>query len=376
MFFGGGIPMFRAEKMIWLLLALVFALLVLSSNAVLGETPFSQIEEKLDGLSEEQSKNLKNLFLMVQEIEELERAEELIALELKAIKREINQLEEELIEEETAYQEKQEILKQVLKSYQRSGPGSYLELILDSDNLTMFLRRLNALKEITKNTGELLASLKKSKEKLAEERKTLDHKLFLVENKQVQLKKSYQEKLVLKEKQEEYLASLAEERAFYQEYLGNLKQSWDNLKPIFSKITEEAARIIKAGSLSEDAMKFTFTSAGLKGTIAEGTFNKILMGQGALPEMVFNFTPGVIEMNLPQQNLSLTGTFEIISGHTLKFIAHEGSFAGLLLSRSSIKDLFRDQDLVFNFQPLLGKARLESIETKKDLLELKIKPVF
>jgi peptidoglycan hydrolase CwlO-like protein len=355
----------------------VFLILILPSGMVAGETgPFSPVLEKLGGISREQNEILKKLFILVQDIEEIEREEKLIAEEMAAINKEIKELEAELSEEDRIYQKKRDILKEVLRSYQKSGSGSYLELILDSDSLTMFLRRINALRELTKNTGELLAALEESKDKLAAKRKDLDEKLELMQDKKEQTEKSYREKLQLIEEQEEYLKSLEEEQEFYREYLARLEQSWDELKPTFSKITQEVSRIIKEGDLPTDAMKLTFTLNGLRGTISEDTFNNIIAEHHLLPEMLFRFTPGLIEMSLPRQNLVLTGLFEILEGHILKFEAKAGSFLGLPLSASSLEVLFWENDLIFDLEPLIGKNKLNSIKVRQGYLELEIKPVL
>lgn len=372
--------MFRFEKVKALSvfgLLLAFLMLVFSTSRVTGETePFAHVQEKLDGISEEQNENLKSLFILVQEIEEIEKEEELLGKEKEVIFGEIRDLEEVLLKGEMIYEKKQGILKQILKNYQRSGFGSYLELILDSDNLTMFLRRINALRDLTQNTGELLAFLEESKAKLALERKTLAEKLLLAEDKQKQLAKSYQEKLQLIEKKEEYLKSLQQEREFYQEYLASLEQSWTELKPMFSQITKEISRIIEEGNLPADAMKISFGISGLKGTLDEETFNKIIAEHDLLPEMFFDFTPEKIEMNLPKQRLILIGTFVILEGHTLKFEAKEGSFFNMPLTAGALESLFQENDLVFNLKPMVGKSILESIEVQEGYLEFIIKPVF
>jgi len=367
----------KIKRILFFRLVPVFLILAFSSGTVTGETePFSHIQEKLDRISLEQETHLEHLFALIQEIEALEREEGNLTREMEGINQGIKDLEEELFNEETIYKKKQDILKEILRSYQRNGSGSYLELVLKSDSLTMFLRRINALRDMAQNTGELLAFLEESKEKLAQERKILAQGLLVLEDKKEQLEKSYQEKLQLKLAQEEYLKSLGEERVFYQDYLANIEQSWSELKSMFSEITGEVSRIIAEGNLPPDAMRLSFTASGLKGLIDEETFNKIIGGQATLPDLKFRFTPGTIEMNLPEYNLVLLGKFVILEGHTLKFMAEKGSFLELPLTTGSLEDLFRENDLMFNFQSLLGKSVLESIEITEGYLELKIKLVL
>ncbi|TAH59814.1 MAG: hypothetical protein EWM52_10270 [Methanosarcina mazei] len=85
----------------------------------------------------------------------MEKAEKELVLETEAIRKEIEDLEKAIAQEELVYEKKKESLKQVLKSYQRMGPGSFLEIILDSDSLSTFLQRMNILRDLARNTEML-----------------------------------------------------------------------------------------------------------------------------------------------------------------------------------------------------------------------------
>ncbi|ATW25909.1 coiled-coil domain-containing protein [Candidatus Formimonas warabiya] len=354
-------------------MALVFLLMLFSSGTVAGQTePFSAMEERLTGLSDQKREVLENLFAMEQEIEEAERAEEAMSREMETMHGEIAGLEKRIADGEAAYDQKRDTLKQVLRTYQRLGPGSYIEIILDAENLTMLLRRINTLRDLTRNTGELLDTLEESRERLSAEKAKLGEKLALLQEKQEQLRASLRKKLQLKEDQEKYLASLEKESADYREYLGEIRQVWGQLKPLFQETTKEISRIIAAGSFPPDALKTTFTFPVLKGSLGEETFNGILKGHAGLPEIVFRFHPGKAEMSLPQQNLVLTGTFVIQEGDILKFQAQEGSFYGLPLEAAAIEDLFRDDALVFNFHTVMGGSILQGIHIQEGSLELEI----
>jgi len=156
------------------ILTIVFVLTIFTSSISSGEEDsYSKTKEKLTGISEDERGVLQNLFLLVQEIEEMEREENKISKEIYLVKEEIKTMEVMIVGEETAYEKKRDVLKQVLNSYQRKGAGSFLEIILDSDNLTDFLRRVNTLRDLTGDTGELLEQLKESKEKLSIEKEKL-----------------------------------------------------------------------------------------------------------------------------------------------------------------------------------------------------------
>ena len=351
-------------------LAIAFTLVIFSTSMVAGQVEsLLEIKEKMAGISEVERENLQNLFILVQEIEDVERNEEGITREIQAINFEIKGLEVKIAGEESAYAKKREDLKQVLKSYQRSGPGSYLEILLNSENMTTFLRRVNTLQDLTRNTGDLLKSLEESREKLTTGKAERAEKLVLVEEKLKQSRESLNKKLKLKEDKEKYLASLKEEREYYQKYLVDIQQMWDGIKPLFIEIVNEFSRVIEEGNLPPDAIKTTFSFYRIMGSIDEKSFNDIITGDPRIPKIVFDFSPGKVEIRVPERNLVLTGKFVVLEGHTLKFVAEKGSFYGMPLEAGAIEELFKEGYLILNLKSMLGNSTLNSIDILDGKLE-------
>lgn len=328
------------------------------------------------GISEDEKEILINLFTLLQEIEETEREEVEVTQEIKMMHGEIQELEVKIAEDEIAFKKKQEDLKQVLKSYQRMGPGSYLEIILNSDNLAMFLRRINILRDLTRNTGELLDVIEESKEKLSAEKIKLQDKLQLMEEKQEKLRESLTKKLQLKVEMETFLVSLEEEREYYQEHLTNIQQVWNQLKPLLVETTREFSSIIKAGNWPQDSLKMTFSFLSIKGFIEEKTLNDIITGHPGLPKILLSLQPGKITMSLPNQSLVLSGAFLIEEDQVLRFQPNEGSFYGMPLEAASIEELFREGYPLLNLKPLIGNNIIRSIEIMEEYLVLEVKPVL
>lgn len=357
---------------------IVFVLLFFSARLVAGQTDaFSEIQEKLTGVSQEEKTVLEKLFILVQETEEMEREEKEIAREIVRIQEEVQNLTGLIAREEASYENKQDVLKQVLKSYQRRGPGSYLEIMLNSDSLAAFLRRINTMRDLARNTGELMDVMEESREKLAGEKTKLGEKLIGIEEKQLALKETLSKKKQLKEEQEKYLASLQEEGHYYREQLEQIEEEWTELKTLFPELVRGVSQIVEEGdlegSLPADAVKITFSFSGIKGTIDEKTFNQIISGYTSLPEFVVGFQPGKLEIRLPKRNLVLTGTFAIVEGKILKFEGEEGSFYGLPLKTGAIDELFREGQLVFNLEPLMGGNILYGIEIQEGYLSMEFR---
>ncbi len=357
-------------------LVIIFTMLFSASvDIVAGQTgTLTDIEEKLAGLSDEERAVLQHLFALSQEIAEMEKEVRRLGLDAEIVMDEIRELEKIIAAEQISYETKRDVFKQVLRSYQRMGPSSYLEIILDSGSLSVFLRRLNTLRDLTRNTGELLHSLQKSSEKLITEKNKLDETLLLLAEKQELLSATLIKTLRLKEENEGYLASLAEEREYYHGQLTVMQQAWEELKNFFPHVTREFSRIIEEEALPQKALKTTITLSGIKASIDEQALNEIISGHG-LTEMVLRFYPGMVEIAVPDKSLAMEGIF-ILEGETLKFQAQEGCFYGIALQTESLEELFAEGDLLLNLKTLVGSNILRSIEIQAGRLELLIIPVL
>lgn len=354
-------------------LMMVFSLVfIFTSFVTVQADPFSKVQEELNGISNEERETLENLFKLLQEIEIIETEEMAIAQEIEKIDQDIKKLEISITGEEEAFEKKQYGLKKVLKSYQRMGPASYIKIILDSDSLSSFLRRINTLRDLTRDTGKLLEQLKTSREKLLESKAMQIENLKFLESKLKQSREALAKKNQLKEDMESYIASLEGEKKFYKDYLSDMHNAWNELKSVFSDTAKEFSKIIQDGNLPTDAMKLSFSVFGIKGSIDEKTFNDIVSKQTNLEKMIFDFQPDKIEIALSEKSLVISGIFIVLDGHTLKFQAQEGSFYGMPLEPESIEELFRENQLVLDLQPLLSSNTLQSVEIQENRLVLKV----
>lgn len=367
----------NAKLLMSISLALVFTFIASFPWVSADETePFSNIQEKLAGVSEEERATLQNLFTLTQEIDTLEIEEAETTQEIDTLKQEVLQFEAAIASEESAYEKNRDALKQVLKSYQRMGPGSYLEIILNSDSLGMLLRRLNTLRDLTRNTGSLMAALEENKKKLSSEKATLTDKLALMEQKQLQLKTAIADKLKLKEDKETFLESLKEDKTHFEELLNTTQQAWSELKAFFPEAAKEFSRIIDEGSLPSSALEMSFSFFEISGSLSERTLNDIIKGNSLLSEMNFKFCPDEIQIEVPKANLVLSGSFVVIDGHTLKLEIDKGSFYEMPLEAGSIEELFREGNIVLELKPLLGDNILHSVEMGDGYLKLHITPAY
>jgi len=343
---------------------------------VFGLKPSSETDEKLAEISVRESEALRDLFLLEQEISALENLNESLTTEVEGIKQEIAHLEVLIKEKEYVIGKKQKEVKQFLQSYQKMGPASYLKIILESENLTSFLRRINVLRDLTRNMGKALDELVEAKKDIDIKKTEMSDKLAAQENKQKELEETLARKYQLKFEKENYLASLKEERGNVEGGLEQIQKEWDELKPMFPQISKEFVRILEKGDLPEDAMTISFSLLGIKGTIEDKTINSLIAENSTLPGVILTFRQGVIDMEIPERKLLLTGSFVIQDKKALVFKAEKGSFYGIPLEGEILEDLFREGNLVLDLSPLLGSSTLNSVKVLDGKLELTIVPVL
>ena len=353
-------------------LAIVFLFSMLFINMANAD-PFSEVKGKLSGILKEQSQVLQKLFLQVQKIEQAENEANSRARDIEKVRTEIEGLQKLIKSEESEYANKKEDLKQVLTVYQRMGPGSYLEILLKSDSLPDLVRRINILRDLTRDTGGLLDEITNIRKKQLEDHAKLSARLSLMEDRQKALQQVIDKEKQAKEELEHTLASLKEKRGQYQQYLDSLQKAWGELKPFFSKAAKDFSDQIQNGGFPPDSVKITFGLFGIKASIEDKTINDIIAKDPRFNHMTFRFTPDKVEITIPDKNLNLKGKFVISEKACIKFEAEEGSFFGMPLEAASIKELFNQGDLMLDFSSQLGDGSLGSLVINEGSLDLSVK---
>lgn len=320
---------------------------------------------------------LENLFTLSQQIEETERQKEKISAEVQRLRSDSEKLAKEIEEKQNTYNSQLNVLKKVLVSYQRKGPASFLETILKSENLSDFIQSLNIIRQISRNTDELLNRLESRKKELVSENEKLKAKEEELEKYIAELQNTLDEMYALREEQETILNSVGEAREMYQNELQRLQQEWNDLKVLFSEIVEYFTEIAKRGDFPVEALNLKISFPKISGKIYDQTLNSIWEKQSDLPKMVFEFRPEGIWVNVPEKQLSLRGIFKIENKTLLKFEVEEGTFCGMPLTEASIAELFKNGQIVINFEEIMaGSVTLESVEVFDGYLEFVITPSF
>lgn len=367
----------RFKKVIVCLIAAALVPMA-ASNMAAGEVkPITEAQERIKGISEEEQKVLQQLFTLSQQIEDSEREKTRLAGEIEELKTRISMLDRSIKDRQADYELKLGLLEQVLVSYQKGGPASYLEILLGAKDFSSFLKSINLVRDISRNTGELLASIKEEGKKLAEEKELLANEALAMENKQEELEQSISELVRLQKEQEEYLAKLEGEKDKYEEHLRSLELMWNDLKNMFSGIVDELTSIIREGHFTIDDLNLSIGFTSVKGSISDETFNRIIRDNSTLPEAVFHFYKGYSVIEVPEKNLVLEGSFVKSGDSGVMFEVTSGSFYGMPLEEESLRELFREGPLNIDFAAVAGDLVtidivLDKVETREGYLDFSV----
>jgi peptidoglycan hydrolase CwlO-like protein len=371
----------RYKKIIiWLIAAL--CLPSAASNIASSEVkPITEAQERIKGISEEEQKVLQQLFTLSQQIEESERDKARLAGEIEELNARINELDESIKDREKEYEHKLDLLEKVLLSYQKGGPASYLEILFSARDFSSFLKSINLIRDISRNTGELLAAIKEEGKKLAEEKELLAQEVTALEDTQKKLEISISELAELKKEQETYLASLEDEKGNYEEHLRSLELMWNDLKSMFSGVVDEFTSIIREGRFTIDDLNLSIGFSSVKGSISDETFNRIVRENSTLPETVFHFHKGYSVIEVPEKSLVLEGSFVKSGDAGVLFEVKSGSFYGMPLEEESIRELFKEGPIYIDFEAVAGDMVtidivLDKVETREGYLDFTVDTGF
>lgn len=364
------------------LISISFIVMILFSfglgiHATLSSDLTPEEPKSIEDLTNDEKRILEELFIIVQEIKEMEEVERTSSIEIDNLKIDIKGIEEDIQEKSIEYDDNLNIMEKILKSYQKSGSNTYLELILGSESLSTLLRRINLLRDISSSTEDLLIKLEDAKEALIMDRNKIQEKLEDVEERQRQVREAIQKQIALKDDLEKRLASLQDEKSKYEEYLSRLENSWIEIKPIFTETINQLTKMIEDGNIPQDTIDINISLTGVKGIIREESLERILSSQSFPTKVEMILNKDSMELILPEIGIEMSGKLEILENNqSLRFNMDNGSYLDMKLEKSALEELFSFGYLEFNFKKLLDKSTIRNVIIYDDRLELIINPIL
>ena len=332
------------------------------------------INSTISELSDEELEILQLLFLIKQEINELEIQETKTEEEIELLSLQIVDLEARINLMEISYEDNLLIMEEVLKSYQKKGPLSNLQLILSSDTLATLLRRINSIRDLSRNTAKLLQTIEDDKEELSLEREQLADTLAQIEVRRDELRKTIQAREETVASLEESLQELQDERDRYEAYLQEIDKAWDSVKPVFLETIAGITETVESGQLPESMLNIQISLTGIRGRILDRELNEEL-GKKSFPSTaLLLFQEDHVRLVMPDLNLEIKGNLVVYDNKTVRFEITDGIYMGLSLEKSAVMELFDFGYLDLKFHSLLGNNTIRSIDLGDGYMDLSIRP--
>lgn len=351
--------------------------LIFTALTVLAEPePAMDVKGSLEHLGIEEKSILEELFILVQKVKEMEEVQKNTSKEIEIIKADIELKEIEINEQALKYDSNLNIMEDILKNHQKRGSISYLELIVSSDSLSTLLRRINVLRDISRNTENLLINLEKSKDLLIQHRDSLNQSLVSLEEMQRDMQHAINKENELIDQLENRLEALQEDKSKYEAYLQDIETNWKEIRPIFSETIGIIVETIEEGNLPLGTVELSLTTSGIKGVIREDKLRRILEAENFPTSIALEFSEGKLQLKMPDIDVYINGNLIIHDPQTLIFDMTDGRYLGMKLEKSAMEELFSMGHLQFNFKKLLEKNTIKAIKIKEDSLELTINPVL
>lgn len=363
----------RIRLTVSLILTIALTSLPLMSAAQAIHAPVGkEAADQLENISLEEKKVMTELFELSSEIERINTEIVKIEVEIKTINDQITEKQKLIAIQATYFETVKTSLADVLRSQQRAGIGSNLEIVLNSKNLKDLLQRLNLLRDLSRNTAALMSRIETVRSQLKSEQQALTDLLLERKLQQAALTAAYDSKSLARNELEAYLESLASEKAYYEDYLQTLDRLWVSFKPLFAKTVRILSEILESGEAPEDTVEVTISMFQARGRITEQKLNAITTLRADLPEIRFKLYKDRVTCEFPNEKVLLSGKFIRLDGKTFEYDVTSGTFYGIPMSSSAVTDLLSKGTLTFDLTKTIGRSTLRSIEHLNGAIELLI----
>jgi len=328
--------------------------------------------EAIENLNAEELALLSELFETASRIDQLEAELAVIQNDIHTLGGQIEAKQTQINERERDYNAVRDTLGEILKSQQRAGAASNLEIVLNATCLKDLLRRLNLLRELSRKTDTLMQETQAAHLRLEEEKAALSVLFEAQKTKEAELAASLRSLSEAKITLESQLQALASDRAFYEANLKRLDQSWSAFKPVFTESVTTLSEMLESGDVPIGKIELEFSPSGVKGRITDDNFNAVVSRRQGLPELRFDFTKKGVLMTFVKEKAELQGSFEIVDQRTLAFEVVSGTFQGVSMSQAALEDLVSRGTLTFDLTGTLGKSTLRQITHEDGAITLTI----
>ncbi|MBM7561983.1 coiled-coil domain-containing protein [Fusibacter tunisiensis] len=341
------------------------------SSAELQASPL-EIEDKLEMMKKTEQETIETLFELYSKMELAQTEKKKIERDIQELTQTLNGIQLDVDEKTRQLDVTKDALRQSLISRQKTGTGSLIQMILESERIKDFIDRLYLIRDLSRHTNELLLAVEDQAKRLTLEQEKLQALRSSLEDKESDLTRQIEKITTSVLELESFLEGLTAEKAVYEMYLQSIESLWNSLTPMFTDMVTTINALIEQGDFPEDMIEVNFSLFSAKGVLRDAKFNSVLMEKEALPQMSFKFSDEGAVVELPEYKLVLQGEFLIETPQIMKFEVTGGTFNALPMSEAALTDLFSEGDLIFNLEKLLGKNEIKRIEHKEGYMVLDV----
>ncbi len=326
----------------------------------------------LQELGQEEKETLRQLNVLQVEIAEDESKRRKLEEDSVLLQKERLELDSRISAETAKRDADRKNVREILVRYEMAGPGSQMELLLDSENLSMFLQRLSILREMNAQTEAYLTRLDVICRTLAAQEAEKVALLADLDEKRTAINRALVGKQALEAELEASLSGLAEKRALFEARLEQMRQGWDSAKTLYPKLSQGFSDIVAEGAFPPDVPVMEFSLTGMVAVLKQAPFQQILSGDARMLGVRFRFQRDLVILELPELDLILEGSFDVKEGKTLEFQAVSGSQKDFPLEPSQLKELELGGPLQFRLEPVLQGGTIRKVASKEGELRLDI----
>lgn len=256
------------------LICSIMALTVMATSVI----SFANTEDKLNETNKKKQeiqsqiqKNQKESNEVAEEINKLSSQIDETNLELSEIQKELNELQNSIVANKEKLKvaednlfNRNDTFEERLRVMYKRGPVGYIEVLLDSTDISDFLTRAEMIKKVIDHDVNLLETMKAERDEIEKVKKELEVQQINVAavKRKVETKKS--ELVVANRAKESLLGELESERATMEQAHDALNAEADALSAVIAKKQQEAAAAAAAANSQ--------SSGGGGGTSAEPTY--------------------------------------------------------------------------------------------------------
>lgn len=336
-------------------------------------TPIAQETlEAIEALGEKELALLTALFETSAQITQLEDEVLTLQNEIEAVRLETQAQQTRIDAQASVYKSVKETLGQVLKSQQRAGVASRLEIVLNASGLKDLLRRLNLLRELSRRTDLLMVEAEVARAELEAEKAGLMDILASREEKERALAEALDSLTQARKVLVAKLEALEEDRAGYEAALAALDQGWTGFKPVFTATAAALSEMLETGKVPAGTLDITFNLFQATGRITDEKLNAAVALDASFPALVFDFMDTGAVMTFSDHGAVLHGHFEVADQSTLAFVIDSGTFQGVAMSWAALEDLVSRGTLRFDLAGTIGKSKLKAVRHESGAIELLI----